>query len=236
MAFNDEQLVRRIAQSHVPIVSAVGHEVDTTLCDLVADARAATPSEAAELVVPDELARRRELNQLAQHLARAMLRRVRDDRTVLHRLRTKLSDPRFMIAQKQQQLDELALRVERRALGRLVPLRAQLNRLEQRVMARHPPAVLLKRRNHLGPLSARLEQVLRLELAHQREVLSRQQASLHALSPVAILGRGYSITLDAQGKALRSAARVRPGDRRPPARSPGSIPFRPPSGRSGGRS
>lgn len=212
MTFNDEALARRLACVRVPVVSAVGHEIDTSICDLVADARAATPSEAAELVVPDGGARQRELAQWLHRLTQVMHRRLQDDASVVQRVRSKLSDPRFLIAQKQQQLDELKLRSERRMRTRLGPHRAELNRLEQRLIARHPRTVLHGEHKRLNPLWTRLEQAVRRQLTQHHHLLAQRAATLEALSPLSILGRGYAIALKSDGSALRDSQAARVGE------------------------
>ena len=111
-AFSDEALVRAVAACRVPVVSAVGHEVDVTLVDFAADARAATPSQAAEMVVPDRRARASHLRQIRERLVHSMRARLAEDRVRLGALERKLADPRLAIASQQQRLDD---RVERLA-------------------------------------------------------------------------------------------------------------------------
>ena len=212
MVFNDERVVRRVAKIRVPVVSAVGHEVDTTLTDWVADVRAATPSQAAELVVPDMAARAEALARMCRALARAVQGRVTADAHLLGRLRSKIADPRFAIAERQQHIDELRARLERRfgrAAGRR---RASLEALCARLSSRHPRTVVAAARADLGPLVARLSAAteLRVQVAHG--VLGEAASRLDALSPLSVLSRGYSIATRADGRAIRRASDVRPGD------------------------
>ncbi|HVZ37140.1 MAG TPA: exodeoxyribonuclease VII large subunit, partial [Polyangiaceae bacterium] len=178
MAFNDERVVRRVAALRIPTVSAVGHEVDTTLTDLVADVRAATPSEAAELVVPEQRERLAQLLTLRRQLARAMRARLLEDAASARSLRSRLSDPRFVIAQYQQGLDEQRLRAERALGRRLTGLRTRLAELGRRLLARHPRAVVLRARARLAPLEARLPGALARRLDRERQPLSRTQERL----------------------------------------------------------
>lgn len=211
MAFNDEWVVRRIASIHVPVVSAVGHEVDTTLTDWVADVRAATPSQAAELVVADCVARAEALSRARVALARAMHARVLEDEHTLERLQARLTDPRFVIAEKQQHLDDFMMRLERRMTREGARRRAALDELRSRLSARHPRAVVARARAELSPLSARLFAATELRLGEARGSLGEVASRLHALSPLNVLGRGYAIATH-DGRALRRANDVRPGD------------------------
>ena len=234
MAFNDERVVRRVAALRVPCVSAVGHEIDTTLTDLVADVRAATPSEAAELVVPELSQRLSKLEHSSRRLVRAMRSRLMEDQSLAQSLRARLSDPRFVIAQHQQGLDEQRLRAER-ALGRRIALQSQrVKTLGRRLLSRHPQVVLLASRAALSPLEARLRSVLERRLereAHRLSPLAGQLEStlrlrlrfcqvdlearrgrLLALSPLTVLARGYAIATTFDGRVLRSSSDVSPGE------------------------
>jgi len=212
-AFQDEAVVRAVAACPVPVVSAVGHEVDTTLTDLVADARASTPSQAAELLVPDDRAREAVLRHLRQRLGRA----IRHD-----------------LGRRQQDLDEGTSR-GRAAIARAQRVRSLgLAGLERRLAVRHPHAVLgasrkridglasrlrvagpghlIALRTHADRLRAALEPSMRRMVDRARDELAREAARLGALSPLAVLARGYSITLDAGGRAVVDARDVTAGD------------------------
>jgi exodeoxyribonuclease VII large subunit len=235
MAFNDERVVRRVASLRIPCVSAVGHEVDTTLTDLVADVRAATPSEAAELVVPDQRERLVRVEQTLRRLVRAVRSRLMEDHGSQRALRSRLSDPRFVVAQHQQSLDESLLRAERAVGRRLGSLSARREGFERRLLSRHPRLGVLAARARLDPLAARLVQAMqrrteqggasvpelerrvsaatrtRLRAEHAR--LDSLRLRLNALSPLTVLGRGYSILLDESGRAVTRAAQVEVGAR-----------------------
>lgn len=211
MAFNDERVARRVAATRVPVVSAVGHEVDTTLTDWVADVRAATPSQAAELVVADAEWRAQALHRAKIALARAMHARVLEDEHTLERLQSRLTDPRFVIAEKQQHLDDFMMRLERRLAREAAWRRSLLTALESRLSARHPRAVVEHARADLGPLSARLFAAAELRVGGARAALGEVASRLDALSPLNVLARGYSIAAK-DGRALRRAADVVRGD------------------------
>ncbi|MBK8995562.1 MAG: exodeoxyribonuclease VII large subunit [Myxococcales bacterium] len=212
MAFNDERVVRRIASTRVPVVSAVGHEIDVTLADLAADLRAATPSQAAELVIPDAEARRQLLSRQRRHLLHAVQGRLLEERSRIERLRARLSDPRFVIAVRQQGLDELKARIERVTLRSFARRRAALTEAERRLSARHPRAVLAQAEARLTPLLTRLEAASAVRLGRSRAGLGELAARLSALSPLAVLARGYAIATRADGRALRAASEVVAGD------------------------
>jgi exodeoxyribonuclease VII large subunit len=190
MAFNDERVVRRIARCAIPVVSAVGHEIDVTLTDLVADVRAATPSQAAELLVPDRAAQREALEAVRRQLVRA---------------------ERFAVAERQQQLDDLAERLARVTRQRLMRKHRSQQELMQRLAHRHPERVLARARGQLGMLGARLAASARLELTRRRRAFAACAAQLDALSPLAVLGRGYAIATR-EGVAVLSSQELQPGD------------------------
>ncbi len=212
MAFNDERVVRRVARMRVPVVSAVGHEVDFSLTDLAADVRAATPSEAAELVVPETRARAAVLARSHNALLRAARARLLRWRGEIDRARARLSDPRFVIAERQQELDDLHARLRQHATRTLAQRRAQTELLMRRLYGRHPRAVLANARVELGPLDVRLENAMWRRLSRAAAALSDAAVRLDGLSPLTILGRGYAIATRADGRALRSAEDVVVGD------------------------
>jgi exodeoxyribonuclease VII large subunit len=210
MAFNDERVVRRIAAARVPVVSAVGHEVDVSLTDLAAGA--ATPSQAAELVIADARARSDGLKRAAAHLGRAMHARLLMDTAALGRLRSRLGDPRFLIAERQLHVDEFLLRLERLESRIVVRRRGMLEQLHRRILARHPRTVFAGARAAISPLEARLTGAIRLRLGSGQKRLSERAARLEGLSPLAVLGRGYAIATLKSGRAVRSAGEVAPGE------------------------
>jgi exodeoxyribonuclease VII large subunit len=213
MVFNEEIVVRRIAACRVPVVSAVGHEIDVTLTDLAADARAATPSQAAEMLVPDAHAQRQALFQLRGRMLRAVRGQLAEDRAALGALRLAFSQFRLTIAEQEQKLDELGQRLEQ-AMGRGgTRRRAETERLYRRLSARHPRAVLAGSRAALGPLEVRLKGAARARMARARSRLSERLASLDAMSPLGVLARGYAIVQAESGKAVREVSEVVPGQK-----------------------
>lgn len=212
MAFNDERVVRRVASMRVPVVSAVGHEVDFSLTDLAADMRAATPSQAAELVVPETRTRSAVLLRAHNALTRALRARLLRYRTEIDRARALLSDPRFTIAERQQELDELSARLQKHTERLLTQRRLRTELLTRRLYARHPRAVLASARAVLGPLDVRLKNAMNRRLAASAAALSDGAVRLDGLSPLTILGRGYAIATRTDGRALRSASEVVVGD------------------------
>jgi exodeoxyribonuclease VII large subunit len=211
MAFNDERVVRRVARCRVPVVSAVGHEIDISLTDLAADVRAATPSEAAELLVPDAAAQRETLRRFERQLRRAQASLLTSAGARLERLVTRVSDPRYVIAERQQELDDLNERIARVARLRLSRERRRQHELLQRLAHRHPERVLARARGLLGLLSARLSTGMRLSLGRERKALGARSVQLEALSPLAVLARGYAIATR-DGLALLSSQELAGGD------------------------
>jgi exodeoxyribonuclease VII large subunit len=211
MAFNDERVVRRVARYKVPVVSAVGHEIDVSLTDLVADVRAATPSQAAELLVPDRAAQREALSRCERHLLRAQVSLLSIAHARLSRLTTRVTDPRFVIAARQQELSELSERSARITRQLVVRGRRLQQDLLQRLAQRHPERVLSRARGQLALLGGRLATAARLELSRRRKTFGSAAAQLDALSPLAVLGRGYAIATR-DGLPVLSSQELQPGD------------------------
>ncbi len=169
-AFNDERVARAIYASELPVISAVGHEPDVTIADFVADLRAATPSNAAELVAPDVSELRDAIRSASARLDQAIDRGLSQRRTALTELASRrvMQSPTGFIDQRRLELDSIRLRLDAAATGRL---------------------------------------------HRERQEFARLAAKLDALSPLKVLGRGYSIALDAEGRAVREAGQLKAGDK-----------------------
>jgi exodeoxyribonuclease VII large subunit len=187
--FNEEIVARAIFHSAVPIVSAVGHEIDFTICDFVADLRAPTPSAAAELIVPDVIDVQRRLDGCARALARQLLNRVRDAQQRLDHARETLQRC-------------LAHKIDGYKRGLLHSLRA--------LQARSPARELMMRRNRFVDLHRRLVACPPRLLENARHRFRHMEGILRVLGPDATLRRGYSITMNERGKIIRTIAAVRP--------------------------
>ena len=213
-AFNEETLARALAAVEIPVISGIGHEIDFTIADFVADIRAPTPSAAAELAVPDAGAWLDSLGISLRRLAAAALRVLRDRSAAVARGLGRLNalHPAQAIAQRSQRLDELQARalsaVRRATVGR----DEQLRRLRAELEIHSPAtrvAALLQRMQHA---EARLSPAVRHGLAIASGRLQAAARSLQATSPLATLGRGYAIvTLAANGALVTDAALAPPG-------------------------
>lgn len=211
-AFDDEPLARAIAACPKPVVAAVGHEVDWSIACLVADVRAATPSQAAELVVPDAVALRARLDEALRRLGLGMQNRLRGQEARLARLAQRVRAPERALKQRQQHLDELSAQLESALRARLDGAEGERRALERRLSSRHPRTVLAAARHSLTPLPVRLRAAMLRVLQGHRGSLAVAAHKLDAISPLAVLSRGYAIALH-DGKAIREADDVAVGDR-----------------------
>jgi len=213
IAFNDERVARAIALCRVPTISAVGHEVDVTIADLVADVRAATPSNAAELAVPDRRALLAELRAAERALTRATEVRLGRARLRMERLAQHLKDPRRALRATRARVDTAHTALLACLAGQLRNDRARLSRLVERLARADPRLLLAQRRGRLLQLQSALQATGRTLLRPQRSELMRLAGRLDALSPLGSLARGYAIALhEASGKALLRASDARVGD------------------------
>ena len=210
-AFNDEHLARAIFHSRLPVMSAVGHEVDTTLADLAADMRAPTPSAAAEMLVPDrhELAQR--LVSLERRLSRSIQVRLDGESQHLDHLRSRLRHPGEALGRQRYLLRELEVRLCRAAQARLANERQLLQHRQQRLGACHPRRELAHAAERLDRARQRLQHTMPRTLINQRERLAGLARQLHAISPLAVLGRGYAILENEAGQVIQRAPDVEPG-------------------------
>ncbi len=215
-AFNEEVLARAIVGSQLPVISAVGHEIDFTISDFAADLRAATPSAAAELVTAGFVECRSWLEGVAIRLPRVMAGRLLAQVEEMEELRRRLArvHPRRRLEDRAQRLDEAqdGLRV---GLARALKERQrQVRTAGHRLNAARPAARLIREKRRLEDLRRRLLSAVRVKLDQRRERLDAQAGRLRLLSPEAVLDRGYSITLDGEtGRVIRDVAEVAVGTR-----------------------
>jgi len=187
--FNEEIVARAIFHSAVPIVSAVGHEIDFTICDFVADLRAPTPSAAAELIVPDIIDLQRRIDSCARSLAGQLLNRVRD---------------------AQQRLDHAREILQRCLAHKIDSYRRGLLHITAALQVRSPVRELMVRRNRFIDFHRRLVASPGRLLENARHRFRHIEGMLRVLGPDATLRRGYSITTNERGKIIRTIAAVRP--------------------------
>ncbi|MCX7898164.1 MAG: exodeoxyribonuclease VII large subunit [Rhodocyclaceae bacterium] len=199
-AFNDEAFVRRLASASLPTIVGVGHETDITLADLAADVRAATPTAAAELATAGWFATRRELRTLSDRLAQAMRRRLSHHAQILDRLALRLSDPRQRLRERRQRLSVLAHRLAAALHKRLGRARERFMRYRLALLKGAP--LLARMRLRQDRLSTRLQHAMAQTLDQRRRALERLSHRLQALSPLAVLARGYSIVRTETGEVV----------------------------------
>ena len=210
--FNEEIVARAIAASRIPVVSAVGHEVDVAISDLVADLRAPTPSAAAELISPDQQIQQQQLVSLRRQLQRQLQLQLQRCHERVNHLRLRLRHPGERLREQSQRLDQLELRLQRGLLQQLMQRRQRLNSLEQRLRQVSPSRMLQQKAQQLQPLQQRLHTSIHHLLERQRLRLQSLGRELNGVSPLATLERGYAIVQSEDGTAITNCSQVKPGD------------------------
>lgn len=212
--FNNEILARTIAASQIPIVSAVGHEVDVTIADFVADMRAPTPSAAAELVSRDNNHKVLSLKQKRQHLRQAMLQYLTDHKSSLNMLERKLErkHPSYQLQQQSQRLDELEQRLRVAMNQRLSGNSRTMVNLDHRLALHNPQRKLNQLQSQLSSSKAKLFDAMDRQLLLSRHQLALAAEKLDTVSPLATLKRGYSITQLENGDVVTDANKIKTGD------------------------
>ncbi|MCP5301192.1 MAG: exodeoxyribonuclease VII large subunit [Chromatiaceae bacterium] len=215
-AFNDEHLARMIAESPIPVISAVGHEIDFTIADFVADRRAPTPSAAAELLSPDSASLIAAVERLRRRLVTGMHRRQAQHTRHLEQIdrRLHVNHPGSRLHQQQQRIDDIELRLQRAVRTRADRERRRLQAAHRQLQLLSPAARLSGYRQRLTPLRTRLDAATGTALRRRRTAFDALVRELHAVSPLATLQRGYSVLRDpVSRRVVSSVTQVRPGDR-----------------------
>jgi exodeoxyribonuclease VII large subunit len=214
-AFNDEAVARAMFACPIPIVSGIGHEVDFTIADFVADERAPTPSGAAERAVPDRGEWLRGLATTSRRMVLAVRRRLKDQRIALATREHRLArvHPGFALRQRMQRLDELEGRLQHAARACLARARARLASADALLRRSSPALRVVASRLRLETGLRALAAAARSTLTAARQRCELAARALQAVSPLATLERGYAIVTDATGRVLQDAAASAPGDR-----------------------
>ncbi len=211
-SFNEEIVARAIADTRIPIISGVGHEIDFTIADFAADVRAPTPSGAAELAVPDRAHWTARVEDLGERLSRAMGQRLAGPTTHLtalgHRLRQ--NHPRVLLRHSAQRLDELEMRFGMALRRSLEERRSRIARSTARLRGASPAERIRRINGRLGFLFLGLEHAARDALNRQRQRLTLARRTLDSVSPEATLERGYAIVQTRDGGAIVNDARNAP--------------------------
>ncbi|WP_419205348.1 exodeoxyribonuclease VII large subunit [Photobacterium leiognathi] len=213
-AFNEEIVARTIAASQIPIVSAVGHEVDVTIADFVADVRAPTPSAAAELISRDMTHQTQLLDRKRQQLRHAITaylsQSLRQTTQLQHRLERQ--HPQLRLNLQQQHLDEISQRLTQAMARKLQKHQQYIEHNNYKLSLYSPASLVRNAQRNLERSEQRLYDALDRKLLNARHKLAVAAEKLETVSPLATLARGYSITRNEQGDVIRKASQVKAGD------------------------
>jgi exodeoxyribonuclease VII large subunit len=210
-AFNDERLALVISNSAIPIVSGIGHETDFTIADFVADLRAATPTAAAEAVTPDQIDLLSKIRVLEARMVRTMSAFIQHQQLLLSYQIAKFLSPTQLITKYWQSLDYLERQLSHNMQGCLYQKQKKLHLLSTNLNAKNPMALLQQSKGKIQVIEQQLTQIMVAKFNKLKQALSSQMATLHAVSPLATLDRGYALA-SCQKTILFNSAQVNVGD------------------------
>ncbi|MFV0448248.1 MAG: exodeoxyribonuclease VII large subunit [Vibrio sp.] len=212
--FNNEIVARTIAASQIPIISAVGHEIDVTIADFVADVRAPTPSAAAELVSRDNTNKKQAFQTYQHKIASAMRHYFAQRKVELKQLQHRLDrqHPANRLQRQQQQLDEYSMRLERAIQARLNKTQQHIDKQKHQLQLLSPEKILRTQQYLLSSKQKEMSEAMKRYLVSSRHTFTRLTDKMNAVSPLATLSRGYSITQNAQGDVIHGASDVQQGE------------------------
>ncbi len=211
--FNEEQVARAIYVSHLPVVSAVGHEVDFTIADFVADHRSPTPTAAARDVLPDRESLKRRVENLSVQIRSVLQRKVEIFRQKLKFEKQRLGDPSAILNHYRLLLDNMQLNMSNALISSLNQQKSQLREINSRLDMQNPARKVMHHRHVVETLSERLVILIRMQMERKQKRFEKNAALLDAVSPLSVLGRGYGIIRrKPDGRVVRSPSQVSPGD------------------------
>ncbi|WP_077625042.1 exodeoxyribonuclease VII large subunit [Sediminibacillus massiliensis] len=213
-SFNEEIVARAISGSRLPVISAVGHETDFTISDLVADVRAATPTAAAELAVPSQLELKTKINSAKRSLDRLIVSQLSTAKERLDQLNKSYAFryPAQMLKQKEQELDRNVERLSKALKWKHDRNRDQLHFFTQRLEQRHPAIQVSQSKRELEKLQSRFTLAFRKEIETKHVRFAKNLDKLSLLNPLETMKRGYSITYTEDGQVLKTTKDVQPGN------------------------
>ena len=211
-AFNEEVVARAIARSEIPVVSAVGHEIDYSISDLVADLRAATPSQAAELVTRDSHEWLQRIDMAVSQLESLTARILRDHKQRVENLTARLRHPSQQLALLQNKITINQDRATALIQSRLAASKHPLAQLNTRLQSASPSRLLKQRQETINNLSSGLPSQMAKVIRDNRRQVEHLSTLLETLGPTATLKRGYAIVTDESGKVVRSTQHIEQGD------------------------
>ena len=215
-AFNEEIVARAIFHSPIPVISAVGHEIDFTISDFVADLRAATPSAAAEILTEGAMASRRMVSETAEYLRVVVRRQIAQQKQEIAATNQRLLrlHPRRQLNEKLQYLDDLRSTLMRCTRQTLRHFGMKAQNLQFRFLRFKPSSIIAERKDEIVDLRRSLCETATHWIERRRNLVDHLGSRLRLLSPENVLARGYSITMDAaSGRVIRNANQVRPKQR-----------------------
>lgn len=211
-AFNEEAVARAIFDSVIPTICGVGHEVDFSIADFVADVRAPTPSAAAEMVSPDRATLWAEITGIRNTLLRRMQHRLQIQNQHLFNLGKRLQHPGRRLQHIAQRMDDIEQRLQGNFRIKLQSLQQRLSTQQGRLLQNSPAHRVARYSLSQQSLSIRLQQAVQKRLGYRSQQLAGLARALDTVSPLATLGRGYSIVRNSEGALVRSNADVNAGD------------------------
>ena len=210
-SFNEEITARAIYNSKIPVISAVGHETDFTIADFVADRRASTPSNAAEMVIPVKSELVRQAESLNARLHTAVYKIISNKKSSISRLIQNIErvSPQRIIENKKIRINDLVENMHESIAGKINLLNINISHLRKRLFLKNPLNILKERRLHINGLSEKLEKSALARISNYRSRISTEQKALNSLSPYNVLKRGYSIAFNEQNNVVSSVSQVK---------------------------